>query len=335
MNKLIIKKINDIQEELLCNNNFNVYHTNLFSRYYEEYYKNNFFDHSFCVFLGDQIVAFVLVTQINKQLTYTTKGIEVIFFSEYLKQEKDILNRVISYLEEVAHSTDCDEIIFKDKIGNGIQSQLGEKLLLQKYHPEVLFDMRISFKDFNVKTYFTSIRKSYKSLINWGEKNLEVLILNKNNLCESKFKEFKEFHIKISGHQTRSDLTWDIQYQQIAAGYGELILGYLKKRLVAGSLILDQNEVSNYAVGVYERDLFKFGLSHFILYKGICRSFERGKTKHFSLGLFESTVKDPKVYNIQFFKKGFCPILKPVLIWIKTTKQIIKSHTLDEKLSIN
>jgi hypothetical protein len=103
----------------------------------------------------------------------------------------------------------------------------------------------------------------------------------------------------------------------IEQGIGELILAYYQDKLVAGSLFMDQYDTSMYFTGVYERELFEYGLSHYVLYLGVCRSYARGTTQHFSLGNFETDIIDPKWYNIQFFKKGFCQTMVPTLLWHK------------------
>jgi hypothetical protein len=177
--------------------------------------------------------------------------------------------------------------------------------------------MFIDYENFSEDYYHQSIRRRYKSFINWGKKNLSFEVINSDNLSIDKFLNFKDFHQKISGRKTRSDETWMFQYQMIQNGIGELILGYYEGGLVAGSLFVDQDDMSIYSTGVYERELFDFGLSHSLLYQGICRSYGRGNTSNFSLGYFDTDIQDPKWYNIQFFKKGFSEKLAPTLMWSK------------------
>lgn len=193
---------------------------------------------------------------------------------------------------------------------------LGEVLFNEKYQSKMIFEMMVGFDNFSENNYFTNTRKSYKSLINWGEKNLDIRLINKDNLSKEQFFAYQTFHHKISKRKTRSDESWNIQYQMLKEGFGELILGYHQGALVAGALFLDQHGISVYATGVYERSLFEFGLSHYLLYYGICRSYTR-ETHSFSLGYFETDIEDSKLYNIQFFKKGFSQTLVPSILWRK------------------
>ena len=74
--------------------------------------------------------------------------------------------------------------------------------------------------------YKTSIRKSYKSLVNWGMKNLEIKIMNSGSLNRENFLDFKKLHLQASGRQTRSDESWDRQYDAIQNNHAFAIFGY-------------------------------------------------------------------------------------------------------------
>jgi hypothetical protein len=271
------------------------------------------------------MLAQVLCYKIDNKLCWPLDGIQIQKLALEKDQEKDVFNLIVNYLESYAKENTCSEIIIKDDLREGKLSILGEVLFNARYQSKIVFEMMINFKDFREEHYFTSIRKSYKSLINWGKKNLEIKIISKENPSMDDFLSFKQFHLKIAGRQTRSDESWHIQYDMIQQGFGELILAYYKGNLVAGSLFMDQNDISLYFTGVYERSLFEFGLSHYLMYSGVCRSYERGNTKAFSLGIFETDIKDPKWYNIQYFKKGFCQELVPTLLWSKESNTEVRN----------
>ncbi len=289
-----------------------------FQKYYAEYYGEAFADFSFYLANDNGKVINVLCYKINDQLCWPLDGVKADSFNAYSKSDaKEIANIIVNHVEAKANESSCAQIVIKDTLPEGKLSTLGEVLFNAKYHSKITYEMLIDFQGFSENAYYKTIRKSYKSLINWGKKNLNINIINKENLSLDEFLAFKQFHHKISGRQTRSDASWNIQYQMIEQGIGELILAYYQDNLVAGSLFMDQYDISMYFTGVYERDLFEFGLSHYLLYLGVCRSYERGMTKHFSLGNFETDIIDPKWYNIQFFKKGFCQTMVPTLLWHK------------------
>ncbi|MBP6104561.1 MAG: GNAT family N-acetyltransferase, partial [Gammaproteobacteria bacterium] len=238
-------------------------------------------------------------------------------FDEKNKKNKALCTDLLNYIESLAKQYKCEAIIIKDSLESGTLTTLGEKLFNDKYKSKLTFEMDIFYKDFSAEYFHKSLRKSYKSLVNWGRNNLEVLYVNRDNHCLKTFRAFQYFHFKIAGRKTRSDESWKAQYDILEQGMGELALAYYQGNLVAGSLFADYGDTSIYFTGVYERDLFDFGVSHFLLYDGILRSYERGNTSKFSLGYFDTDIQDPKWYNIQFFKKGFCEKLIPTVLWSK------------------
>jgi lipid II:glycine glycyltransferase (peptidoglycan interpeptide bridge formation enzyme) len=105
-------------------------------------------------------------------------------------------------------------------------------------------------------------------------------------------------------------------FDNIVGGLGELALAYLDDhKLVAGTMTFDGSEVTYYASGVYERELFDRPLAHFPLYDAILRS--RGRSmKFFDLGAMPSKgAASEKEYNIGFFKRGFATFVEMHLVW--------------------
>lgn len=287
----------------------------LLALYYQQYYGTAFKDLSFFLMKDSSVVALVLGYKIKNDFCWPLDGIQIHNDDTIPKESQTSI--ILAYIEKQAKENGCQKIVIKDFLPEGKISLLGEKLFNQKYHAELKFEMNIDYADFDEKKFHTVLRKSYKSLINWGKKNLKIIYVNKDNLSSTAFQSFKDFHLTISGRKTRSDESWEAQYEIIREGFGELILANYQDKLVAGSLFVDSGISTIYFTGVYERELFEFGISHTLLYEGICRSFERGNTSRFSLGHFDTNIQDPKWYNIQFFKKGFCKNLKPEILWSK------------------
>lgn len=310
-------KINDIKDNIIeCNNSCNIESLKLFARYYQEYYKENFTDLTFIVVENNRVLAYVLCCILDNSITLPDGGVIIKLFDTNInnKEKKKIYTAILEHLKFLSDNYKCS-LVIKDFLIDGSLSILGEHLFNSRFHNKLTFEMEIDYLDFNQGTFSANLRKSYKSLINWGRKNLSVININKDNACADKFRKFQDFHCKISGRKTRSDESWNEQYEIIKSGLGELILADYNNNLAAGSFFADYSDTSVYFTGVYDRNLFDFGISHFMLYEGINRSFERGNTSRFSLGYFDTDIKDPKWYNIQFFKKGFCQKLKPTIFW--------------------
>ncbi len=288
----------------------------LHAQYYAQYDPQNFKDISFFVHDKNQVKAFILAYHMNDTLSLSCNfGVMI-----YCEDTLPLIKYIINSLEARARALNCTTLKIQDLCGSAHLSPLSTRLCRQGYQSNVLFNMQVNATDFTPKAYFSKIRKSYKSLINWGRSNLSVKIISSENPDKKHFNEFREFHAKISGQYTRSQATWDTHFQLIQHNHCEVLFGYLDNRLVAANLCFDQYipQMRLYGVGVYERSLFKYGLSHYLLYTSICRALENPKIQSFSLGLLNTNITDPKLKNIQTFKKGFCETLVPYLIWTRT-----------------
>jgi hypothetical protein len=161
-----------------------------------------------------------------------------------------------------------------------------------------------------------ALRKSSRSLINWGRRNFSISYISQDTPDRALFERYRDFHSDIAGRVTRSAASWNAMYEWIAGGGGELILGYLDGRLVAGSMFLDGTEISIYASGVYDRSLFDKPLAHYPLWLGLEHAPARGMKK-LELGSVpaQGTVSD-KEYQIGYFKRGFATHIEDQINWV-------------------
>jgi hypothetical protein len=159
------------------------------------------------------------------------------------------------------------------------------------------------------------LRKSYRSLINWGERNLRAEFVGRQNADYSLFQQYQSLHQAVAGRATRSQKSWDIMFEWIAHGCGELTLGYLKSgELVAGTVVIDGTDVALYASGAYDRARFASPISHGPLWLAIKRSAQRGK-RLFDLGELPISQADEKEADIAFFKRGFTDTFPTWVSW--------------------
>ena len=150
-----------------------------------------------------------------------------------------------------------------------------------------------------------NVRKSYKSLINWGYSNFEFKIISAENPNKELFIEFMKFHRKVAGKITRGDSSWLIQNSMIEASEAFALIGFYQNNLIAASLVNYSDFEAYYAVGVYDRDLMAKGIpiGHGLLFKSIEIAKNFG-VKKFILGDV-STINSIKEENIAKFKSGF------------------------------
>jgi len=158
----------------------------------------------------------------------------------------------------------------------------------------------------DIATIRSAIRKSFKSLLNWGEKNLRIEIINSENFDGKWIEEFREFHIRVSGRQTRRDATWQIQGEMVRQGQAFMVLAYHENILISAGLYLFGSKEIYYGVGVYDRDMMRLNLplAHYPLFRAI-QEAKHLQLDTFNFGDIGNNHIDEKENQISRFKKGF------------------------------
>lgn len=161
------------------------------------------------------------------------------------------------------------------------------------------------------------LRKSFRSLVNWGRRNMILTYLNGQNQDAKAFAAYRAFHRHIAGGgSTRPESSWTAMSDWIACGGGELTLGHLTTgELVAGTMVLDGTAVAYYSSGVYDRGRFDNPMAHFPLYDAILRAGARGMTM-FDLGEIPQVgTVSAKEHAIGYFKRGFASRIASSIRW--------------------
>lgn len=171
----------------------------------------------------------------------------------------------------------------------------------------------------------SQLRKSYKSLINWGTKNLQLRLLDHTNVTTEAMEQFRQLHIEVAGRETRSKESWGLQFEMIRQREAFAVLGDLDGQLVTAALFLHSPRYCFYGVSASKRELFEKPLGHIVLWTAIlqakkigCQFFESGEQLFPQQG---ATPPTPKELNISSFKKGFAGETHPRLeiVWKKPT----------------
>lgn len=168
----------------------------------------------------------------------------------------------------------------------------------------------LNLKDDEIKK---SIRDSYRSLINKGMRELETIVHVGPNVQESVLIAARDFHVKVSGRQTRSNLTWEIQYVMVTKSKAILIEGKINGIASTYTYIMCSQDEAYYGFGVYDRELMAQGipLSHWPVFSAIIESRKLGM-KTFILGDVGPNFETQKEAEIAVFKRGFTDLLVPL-----------------------
>ncbi|MGE5538261.1 MAG: hypothetical protein ACM30I_06570 [Gemmatimonas sp.] len=222
---------------------------------------------------------------------------------------------VIAALDQAARALGCHTVKVSDPAHEGRLGDLGRHLLYRRAALRSRF-IAVADLDRGDDALRAGLRKSFRSLVNWGTRTLKLQRITAETFDAQAFESFRQFHIKISGRETRSAESWSIQAEMIRARRAELLLSYLDGHgLVGGSLLLDTGAITTYGVGVYERELFDKPLSHAPLFMAMQHARERGQ-RVFVLGDVPpaGTVTD-KEFSIGQFKAGFTDTTLAALDW--------------------
>jgi len=164
------------------------------------------------------------------------------------------------------------------------------------------------------------LRSSYRSLVNWGSRVLDMQYVNAANTDAALFEQYSAFHTRFAGGTAREKRYWDVFWSEIVNGTAELSLGFMEDgSLVSGTIVTDGMTTSYYTSGVYDREKFDKPLGHFPVFDSMMRAKERGMST-FDLGQIHAKGSEvsEKEHQIGFFKKGFTSDFQLRFIWTVT-----------------
>lgn len=195
-------------------------------------------------------------------------------------------------------------------ITNRRTSQLGkwyQKVAEESISALINHNMYVAL-DWTMVDIFANFRKSYKNLVNKA-KNLWKSEILSGEFEKLIFEKYKLLHIETSGRQTRSDESWDLQYQMILDKKAFLVVLFnSNQELIGGGYFNYTRDEAFYSVGVYKRELFDQPLGHLVQFLAISFMKQLG-IKQYYLGRrhYKSDIPSPeeKLLNISGFKHGF------------------------------
>jgi len=156
----------------------------------------------------------------------------------------------------------------------------------------------------------SNIRKSYKSLINWGIRELQPAVFDSKNISWELMDEFRQLHIRESGGETRTKESWCRQLEMVKKGEAFAVFGFYNDEVVSAGLFIHNKTNCYYGVSASRRDLFAKPMFHSLMWVAIehvrklnCRWFEFGE--QFFPNSPSEKPPTKKELGISKFKSGF------------------------------
>ena len=120
------------------------------------------------------------------------------------------------------------------------------------------------------------------------------------------FGELRRLHFESAGRTTRSNSTWDIQYNLILQGESFLITISDDSEVLGAALFYNNKATAYYAVSARKSEI-KFSVSHVLVYEGIKHSKKIGLKRLYMGTQFSNKIieSDKKIDSIENFKSFF------------------------------
>ena len=286
-------------------------------------YQDSHQDVSFAVLDGQRPVLLTAATIAGQRLDYYGLPLRLFVRRDAPAAERETaIDAAFAHLDQLAETRQVTDILLADHDSAGILSPIGACALNRHFQPALRLTAWADLGEGEAGLR-KGLRKSYKSMLNWGKSNLEIRIVDGGNPDYALFQRYQAFHQEVAGRVTRPQKDWDAIYSFLAASQGELVLGLLPgDELVAGTVVADAGSSSYYLSGVYDRARFDKPMAHWPLWLALLRAGERGR-KRFELGEVPlDGAASAKEVSIGFFKRGFATEISTWLAWRRTAPEV-------------
>jgi len=225
-----------------------------------------------------------------------------------LKEQRKARQDVRAEIDRIIEKDTITRIWYEDFFLGGELSYLGKILLDMEARPTAIFRQVVDLCRDKTEL-LRDVRKSYRSLINWGKKNIDIKVWMGESFPLEEMERFRKLHIHVAGRETRCRETWDLQWEMVRCNEAMVIFGELNGDLVTAALFPMSPRYCFYGVSASMRELFDKPLSHIVIWQAMLAAKERG-CRYFELGqiLFPNLGCPPptqKELGISTFKHGF------------------------------
>ena len=282
-------------------------------RYYDRYSFNNPNDrkeHSSYITLNKEIIGVLLATVSKGELT--SQGMPLLYPYIEPKSVADmdfaiVMKRVFNLLElEVKFAV--------SEIPMRCHFSFNPELTGANRRREVFQNALYVDLSQDLSYIWSGIRKSYKSLINRGTRELLIATYSSENITNEIWRDFRKLHFASAGRQTRSDQSWDAQFEMVKDNNAFLVTVQENGELLGCSLFTFNSFEAIYSVAAFDRTRGDLPLGHISQWQAIQELKER-KICWYRIGeVSEEQEEDVKQLQINHFKKGFVTDIIPEYI---------------------
>ena len=177
--------------------------------------------------------------------------------------------------DSIRQRYEVGQIGYRDFLRGGSLSFFSKILLNEGARPVPSFTQIINLSVSEADLH-CQVRKSYKSLINWGKRELSLRVIDSETVAPEDIERFRKLHIQAAGRETRSQNTWDLQYEMVRHKEAFCVFGELGGELVTAALFPCSPGYCFYGVSASKKDLSDKPLSHAVIWHSIIHAKETG-----------------------------------------------------------
>lgn len=161
----------------------------------------------------------------------------------------------------------------------------------------------------DLSTLWGDIKKSHRNAIKKGLETFNFFISKPFENDINTFKNLKNLHYIAAGRKTRSDRTWEIQYNWKLNGNYIIIIAFLDDTPVGGIGTTIYKNCAFYGLSANHPDYEQYQISHSVQWE-LIKWLKYNRFKYYELGIqqFSDQIYDKptqKYINISLFKRHF------------------------------
>ena len=226
------------------------------------------------------------------------------------KTSRSLMGQIFSRIDSIALENDFKKCVMSlSTLAKNHLTPYNYNYLMRYGYENISLNTQILVLDKDERTLWGEIKKSHRNEIKSGNKQFTFFIDLPFSKDDQKFQEFKQLHYLAAGRVTRSEKTWEIQYQSKVKGNAVIIIAYIEDLPIGGIYSILYNDGAYYGVSANHPDYEHLSVSHSIQWEMI-KWLKQNRYSYYELGyqhFSDQTYDHPnqKDIDISLFKRHF------------------------------